>query len=114
MSIFLLKSLNLGLRFILEICALASLGYWGFKTGQGIFLKVIVGIGTPLVVAVIWGMFGSPAAPFKVSVPVELLLEIVIYGAATLALYASGRTSLSVTFIIVAILNKILMIVWQQ
>ncbi|MBZ5753376.1 DUF2568 domain-containing protein [Metabacillus rhizolycopersici] len=29
MSIFLLKSINLGLRFILEICALTSLGYWG-------------------------------------------------------------------------------------
>ncbi|MBO1513384.1 YrdB family protein [Metabacillus bambusae] len=110
----LLKASNLGLRFVLELCALAALGYWGFKTGHGIFLKVILGIGTPLVAATLWGLFGSPAAPFKVGVPIRLLLEIVINGAAAFALYASGKPSLAGTFIVVVIINKVLMIVWEQ
>jgi hypothetical protein len=31
------QSLNLAVRFLLEICALTALGYWGFKTGNGTF-----------------------------------------------------------------------------
>jgi hypothetical protein len=49
-----LKASNLGMRFVLELCALAALGYWGFKTGHGIFLKVILGLGAPLAAATIW------------------------------------------------------------
>jgi Protein of unknown function (DUF2568) len=108
------KSINLGLRFLLEVCALTALGYWGFKAGQGIFLKIVLGIGTPLLAAVIWGMFGSPKAPYKVSAPVELLLEVLIYGGAAFALYATGKNSLAVTFIFVVVINKFLMIVWGQ
>ncbi|MGM0874748.1 MAG: YrdB family protein [Bacillota bacterium] len=111
---FILKASNLGLRFMLELCALSALGYWGYKTGHGMFLKVVLGIGTPLVAAIIWGMFGSPAAPFKVGVPFILLLEVMINGAAALALYATGKSSLAFTFIVVVIFNKILMIVWEQ
>ena len=29
-----MKAINLGVRFLLELCALAALGYWGFVTGQ--------------------------------------------------------------------------------
>ncbi|OAS89317.1 MULTISPECIES: YrdB family protein [Metabacillus] len=110
----LLKASNLGFRFVLELCALAALGYWGFKAGHGILLKVILGLGTPLAAATLWGLFGSPAAPFKVGVPIRLLLEIVINGAAAFALYASGKASLAGTFIVVVIINKVLMIVWEQ
>jgi hypothetical protein len=30
---------NLLVRFLLELCALASLGYWGFQTGTGPLAK---------------------------------------------------------------------------
>jgi hypothetical protein len=30
----LFKSVNLALRFLLELCALAALAYWGFQTGK--------------------------------------------------------------------------------
>ena len=30
-----LKYANLALAFLLELCALAALGYWGFVTGGG-------------------------------------------------------------------------------
>jgi hypothetical protein len=62
-----LKGANLALRFLLELCALATLCYWGFKTGTGPISKVVLGIGAPLAAAVLWGTFVAPAAP--VSVP---------------------------------------------
>ena len=44
-----IKSANLALRFLLELCALVAFGYWGFQTGQGLLLKIGLGIGVPLV-----------------------------------------------------------------
>jgi hypothetical protein len=49
-----LQYTNLALRFILELCVLVALRYWGFQTGKGLFLKIVLGIGTPLLIAVIW------------------------------------------------------------
>ena len=46
-------AINLTLRFILEICALVSLSYWGFQSGQGILMKLGLGIGAPLLIAII-------------------------------------------------------------
>jgi len=43
-----LKGANLVLRFLLELCALAALCYWGFKTGTGPISKAVLGIGVPL------------------------------------------------------------------
>ena len=49
----LINGANLALRFLLELCALVALGYWGFKTGSGAIAKFALGIGTPLVAAVV-------------------------------------------------------------
>ncbi|EGG37973.1 conserved domain protein [Paenibacillus sp. HGF5] len=50
------KILNLALRFILELILLFSIGYWGFHFGSGLVAQVALGIGLPLLTAVIWGM----------------------------------------------------------
>ncbi len=59
----LIKGANLLLRFLLELCALGALGYWGFKSGSATSTKVVLGVGAPLVAAVVWGTFLSPIAP---------------------------------------------------
>ena len=49
-----IKHINLGIRFFLELCALASLCYWGFQFLECIW-KYVFGIGSPLLFAIIWG-----------------------------------------------------------
>jgi hypothetical protein len=61
----LIKGANLLLRFLLELCALGALGYWGFKTGSVTSTKVVLGVGAPLVAAVVWGTFLSPRACYE-------------------------------------------------
>ena len=51
------RTANLALRFLLELCALVALGYWGFKTGGGLITKLALGIGAPFRAAVVWGTF---------------------------------------------------------
>ena len=73
------------LRFLLEVCALVIFAYWGFQSSQGIIMKLVLGIGSPFIIAIIWGVFGSPGAPIPVKGFQRILLEILIFGLATLA-----------------------------
>jgi hypothetical protein len=53
---------NLTVAFLLELCALAALGYWGFRTASGPAAKAALGIGAPLLAAVLWGLFAAPSS----------------------------------------------------
>lgn len=109
-----MKTANVSLRFLLELCVLGSLSYWGFQTGRVVLLKVAVGIGTPLLVAIIWGFFGAPHSSMARSGFQHLVLEIMLFGLAIVALMATDRTALALTFGAIVLINRFLMFVWEQ
>jgi hypothetical protein len=82
---------SLGLQFLLELAALAALGYWGSTTGGGTVAHVALAIAAPLLAGVVWGMFGSPKAPFHLRGAWRLLLEVVFFGSAAAALVVADR-----------------------
>ncbi|MFJ7744644.1 YrdB family protein [Peribacillus sp. NPDC097295] len=106
--------INIALRFILEVCALVFFTYWGFQSSQGILKKLVLGIGSPMLIAIIWGVFGSPAAPIPAQVFLRILLELLIFGLATLALYSSGKPTLAIIYAIIVVINLILLYIWDQ
>ncbi len=108
------KGANLALRFLLELCALGALGYWGFKTGGGLLAKVGLGIGAPLVAAVAWGVFVSPQAPVQLPGLLVLVLQVLVFGLAAAALVATGHQTLALVFGVIIVINAILMYVWDQ
>jgi hypothetical protein len=93
--------LNLALRFLLEIMALVSIGYWGWTQHSGL-IRILNAFGSPILAAAIWGTFRVPGNPGDaiVAVPgiVRLLLEAALFGGATWALYAAGRPSWTLIF----------------
>ena len=109
-----LQSANLLLRFLLELSALGALGYWGFHTPDGVMAKLGLGLGAPLVAAVVWGVFVSPKAAVPLSTPLWLLVQVGVFGAAMAALLASGRPSLAWALGLTVIINGVLMYVWGQ
>ncbi len=109
-----IKTLNLIMRFLLEICILIIFSYWGIKTGGTGILKTVMGIGSPLVFAVIWGILLAPKSAMRLQQPWLSLLEIVIFGLAAWALYSTAKSAYTVAFGLSYILNKILMVIWKQ
>lgn len=109
-----LKMLNLGVRFLLELCLLAAVGYWGFKTQSSWPMRILFGIGLPILIAILWGMFVSPKAMYALSGASHLTLELVLLASGSLALFASGKPTLGWAYTIVLAVNKILMVVWKQ
>jgi len=98
---------NLAIRFLLELCALASLGYWGFQLDRGWTLNILAGIGAPLLAAVAWGLFVSPKASVPLPGQWSPVPEIAVFGAAAAALYAAGRPALCRLLLAVWAVNKL-------
>ncbi|MBE0681619.1 MAG: YrdB family protein [Anaerolineales bacterium] len=108
------KLFNIGLRFLLELCILGIFGYWGFKTGSNVFMKFLLGIGSPILFAVVWGTFLAPKSSLRLDEPWLFLLELVVFGLTCWALYSTGKVDLTVAFGGIYIFNKILMVIWRQ
>lgn len=109
-----IKSSNLLVRFLLELGMLAAIGYWGFRTGSGAAMKVILGIGLPLLIAIVWGLFLSPKAAHPLKGISRELLELALFGSGAVALFASNLPVLGWVYTVLLILNKILLVIWKQ
>jgi hypothetical protein len=96
---------NLGLRFLLELAALAAVGWWGWHTGGSTLGRLALATVLPLVVAVVWGVFIAPKARVKVSRPVWYALQIVIFGSASLALASVWSPWAGVAFALIVVAN---------
>jgi hypothetical protein len=91
--------LNLTLRFLLELGAIAAMGYWGWTQHEGL-ARWLWTIGAPLIAAVLWGIFAVPNDPSRsghapVPTPgaLRLLLELLIFAAGAIAFIASQQES---------------------
>ena len=93
--------INLVWRFLLELMALGSMGYWGWTQHDGTS-RWLLGIGLPILAAVLWGTFAVPHDPSRsgnapIPTPgiIRLLLELLIFAAAVIALRWSQQLLLS-------------------
>lgn len=107
-----IKLINLGVHFLLELCGLAALIYWGFNSGEGL-MKIVLGVGAALLAAVIWGTFRVPndpgKAPIAIRGPLRLLLEAAFFGAAVVALAGAGQPTPAALLAIAVIINYAVM-----
>ncbi len=98
------------LRFILELVLLFALSYWGFHVSSGLFVQILLGIGLPLLAAIVWGIYISPKASVKLPMPAVLLIEAFLFAAATVCLILSGFVIFAVIFACVAAVNRVIII----
>jgi len=82
--------INLVLRFVLELGALAAYAAWGWQTGLG-GMRFVLGIGVPVLLATCWGTFRVPDDPGRAPVAVpgwlRLGFELAFFSGACLALF---------------------------
>lgn len=101
---------NLGLRFLLEIAALAGFGFAGWRAMPAPWHWLAV-LAFPLVAAVAWGVFNVPGDPSRsgaAPVPVPGLLRLalefaVLFGGAAAFAAAGYRTTGIVLALLVAV-----------
>lgn len=103
-----MTALNLGLRFVLELCMLVGLGIWGFSE------NIVLGIAAPLAAAVVWGLWIAPKASRRLHDPARLVVELVLFGAAGAALAAADHPLAAAVFLAAVAVSEVLMLAWGQ
>ncbi|MEI5906698.1 YrdB family protein [Bacillus spongiae] len=106
--------MNLAIRFFLELITLIAVAYWGYEVGGGGMYSLILAIGGPLLIAIIWGMFIAPTSPITLPLWMQLGLEAFIFGFAFWALCSVVAYDWAILFGGTVIVNRVLMIVWKQ
>lgn len=106
--------INLGFRFLLEIIALIASGMWAWKQSDG-WLKLILAIGLPIVLAAIWGVFAVPndpsrsgSAPIVTPGFIRLVIELGIFAFASWSLYSIGFNTACIAFAVLVALHYML------
>jgi hypothetical protein len=102
---------NLALRFALELAGLAAFGYWGFVVPGDLRLKLLLGLGGPVLAAVLWGLLASPKAAVPLPAGAKLAFELLWFGAAATALAQAGRIWPAVGLATLYVVNRILLAV---
>lgn len=97
---------NFALLFLLELVALAAIGWWGFKTGSGMS-SWLLGLGIPAGAAVLWGMYAAPHAVQDIPW-MAVAVKVLVFSDATVALLICAGPRWALIFATVLVLNLII------
>ena len=93
--------INLAIRFLLELTALAAMGIWGWKLSDG-WIRFVLVAAIPILAATLWGIFAVPndpsrsgAAPIVIPGLLRLAIEFAFFTFATWIFYDLTYTRLS-------------------
>lgn len=109
-----IKSLNLALRFFLELAALAAFAFWGWSISDNLLLQVVLAFALPLLGAAVWGKFVAPASPTRLPNLPRLGLEVVIFALAVIALMAAGEAAWGLILAFFVAMNLAFLTLWDQ
>lgn len=108
-----LRTSNLGLKFGVELAAIASLGYWGASV-DGSVLSVVMMVLAPAAMIVLWGRFAAPRASRRLSPKARIPFELTILLLAAVALLAAGEAALAVALTVAVLVNALLLSAFGQ
>ena len=100
----------LTLRFLLEIAVLVAIAYGGFHAGTNNLTKILFAVGALALTMIIWGLFGSPKAPFALQGFSRLLLELGILTVAIAFMWNLLNSTVIIIFAIVFVLTSFYML----
>jgi hypothetical protein len=104
---------NLALRFLLELAALGAMAFWGVHTGQSVVGDVALGVGAPLLGAVVWGTLAAPRSPRRLRGAALVAVQLCVLGGGAVAVAAAGRPLLGALFAALIVVNTVLLHLWQ-
>ncbi|GAA4673418.1 YrdB family protein [Frondihabitans cladoniiphilus] len=99
---------NAVLRFVLELFAFFSLGWWGYFAWPFPFPGLFFCIGLPVFAIVVWGLFRAPKAVIQNDPVGKAIVEIAVMGAAVYTWFSLGYPLVSAVFGLLALGSGIL------
>ena len=92
---------------VVLVVAVASLALWGFATWD-LPWSIVVGIGAPVVVILVWALFLSPRPVLRVHPFLRAAVELLIYVGVTIAWWSMDQALVGSAFALVAIVTGLI------
>ncbi len=108
-----LKTANLGLKFLLELAAIAAFAYWG-ASHSPVVLAVILAIALPALFIAAWGIWAAPRSRRRLPRETRVPFELGCFALAAVALIGGGATVAGIAFAVVAAVNAALLAAFGQ
>ena len=109
-----MRVINLTIRFLLELCALAGLCYSGYHAVSDEAARIVLAIAAPLALAVLWGLFAAHKARFPPPRGLKAILGFLFLEGAAGSLALAGQGELAAIFAAVIAVNSALLYLWKQ
>ena len=110
----LIKTLNLGLKFLIEIFMLAAFAYFGWKITRITIVKYALPVLLLIVVILLWSRFAAPRSATRLPFAKRVAFGIVLFLLAAIALFLAGQPTLALVFAIIVLVCETGTIVWRQ
>lgn len=101
-----MRGIALVVRFVLELGMLAAFAYWGFTATDATALNIVLGIAAPVLAAIVWGTFLAPRRRTDLPIPARVVIELVVFGLAAVALLAAGQPTWAIVVAVVAVAQR--------
>ena len=101
-------------RFALGLWMLADFVVWGFAAATSWAAGLGLGVGAAVVVATVWGRYVAPKAARRLRDPARLVLEVALFGLATVALASAGHLIAAVALAVAYVADTALLIALGQ
>ena len=96
------------IRALVELFAVISLVLWGLLGFAFPLPGLIVAIVAPALVILLWALFRSPKAVFRVDYLVKALVEIVVMATAAFAWFDLQQPIIGIVFLIIATISGVI------
>jgi hypothetical protein len=98
---------HLCIRFLLELCILASIGAWAASLPISLPERVALGGLACAGAATLWGLILSPKRRIELPAPIRLIIEAAFFLIAAAALANIGQWQLGSALLVTAIADRI-------
>jgi hypothetical protein len=98
---------SLALRFALELALLVFVAIWAASLDASGFVRLVVAVAAPVIIALVWGRWVAPRAPQRLGDPERFLLEVVLFVIGGVAASANWSIVGGVLFTVLAIANAL-------
>lgn len=102
---------NLAGRFLLELAAIGSVGYWGFQVGGASPVRILFAAGAIALLVLVWAFVIAPNADNPIDPDVRVVIGSAVLLLASGALAAGGQPMLGLAFGAAVIVNTVLLFV---
>ena len=106
-----IKDFNYLILFLVELAMLYNFAAWGFTLQAPTIVRYLAGLGTPVWVITLWGMFFSPDPAFVLAQPWNAMGEYALFSLSAIVIAIAGHVRWAIAFFVVAVISETIALV---